>query len=329
MKKLRLGVLGVSKHFVKRIVLPLQSSECVELYAIGSRDEVKASNAAKQFGFVKSYGSYLEVLKDINVDFVYIPLANSLHYQYIKLAADFGKPILCEKPLTLNHTEALDAISYCKAKNVPILEGFMYKFHPQWLHIKDFIRSQQLGEVQHISITFSNMNVDGSNIRNIPQMGGGALMDVGCYALSLPRFLLEIEPVRVISLMKIDDRFGVDSLTSGILDFGGARCTFNVSTQSEAYQRVEIIGKAGSITVPLPFNVYNDIPSSIIISTSLGQRTVMFPICDQYNLMFEAYARHLQGLGKLEYDSEDAVQNMVILDAVRESNKTGEWVTIS
>ena len=328
MKRIRVGVLGVSKHFLKRIVLPLQSSDWVELYAIGSRNGGRSIDVANSFGFTKGYSSYLEVLNDENVDLVYIPLPNSLHLEFIKLAADRNKAILCEKPIGLNSLEAIEAANYCKALKIPLLEGFMYKFHPQWIHTKDYIRSQQLGQIQHISITFSNMNLDGNNIRNKPEFGGGALMDVGCYALSVPMYLLDMKPLRVISLMEIDSKFGVDSLTSGVLDFGKTRCTFNVSTQSDSYQRVEIVGSAGSITITLPFNVYNDVPSSIIISTPLGQRTVSFPICDQYKLMFEAFAKHLLGVKHLHSNCFDVVDNMIVLDSIRKSSVDGGWVEV-
>lgn len=217
---MKLGVLGVSGHFEKRVILPLQKSTVIEVYAIASRSREKAESFAKKYEIPHWYSSYEELLKDKSIEMVYIPLPNHMHCEWIKKTADAGKHILCEKPLAMNSSEAKTCIQYAQSKNVSIMEAFMYRFHPQWKHALELIRTGEIGKIQSIHVFFGYNNTDPKNIRNIKENGGGALMDIGCYAVSTARFLLETEPVRVLSLVKRDQNFGTDILSSGILDFG-------------------------------------------------------------------------------------------------------------
>lgn len=328
MKKLKLGVIGVSNHFKKRCRIPLQQSEHVELYAVASSSKEKATAYADRYKIPKAYASYEALLKDKQVDFVFIPLPNHLHLEWIKKAADAGKHILCEKPLTLNAPEAAEAGDYCKKKDVVLMEAFMYPFHPQWKRVKEIIDSGELGKIAVVTTFFSYQNLDPKNIRNIKKYGGGGLMDIGCYAISVPRFLLEKEPNRVVSMIDYDESFGIDKLTSALLDFGDARASFTVATQINRFQRVEIHCTAGKIEVEIPFNTYPDVEVKVHVSSAVGERTIPFGPADQYGLQFDAFARYLKGEDVYVNPPEDALNNMKAIDAVIRSAQSGAWESV-
>ncbi|WP_234408348.1 Gfo/Idh/MocA family protein [Marinilabilia salmonicolor] len=252
MKKLKIGILGTSNHFLKRIVLPLQDTRFCEAYAIGSRDIKKAESMAQEFNIPLWYGSYQAVLDDPDVDMVYIPLPNHMHKEWVEKSIDAGKPVLCEKPLGMTATEAEEMIEKAQEAGIPLMEGFMYMFHPIWKHARDIIRTGQIGNVQYIHTAFSYNNSSPTNIRNIPEYGGGALMDIGCYAISVPRFILGSEPAQVMALQTTHPDFGTDMHSSAIMDFGGPRATYSVSTAAQAFQKVDIVTSGGSITFISP-----------------------------------------------------------------------------
>ncbi len=325
MEKLKVGVLGVSNHLIKRIILPLQETDNCFIYGIASRNPEKALSASKQYNIPKSYGSYEELLSDKDIDIVYIPLPNHMHAEWIKKSADAGKHVLCEKPLCMDANEAEDAIAYAGNKGIKLMEAFMYKFHPLWIHVKNIIDTKQIGEVTYIHISFSYNNPSKTNIRNIKEYGGGAMMDIGCYAVSVPRFLLSKEPEKTVSLINRHSDFGTDILSSAIMDFGTARAIFTVGTLSEAHQKVEITGTAGKITVPLPFNTFVDVRSTITITNSIGERTVEFDPVDQYGLMFDAFAKAVISNEPVPVNVSDALFNQKVVDAVFRSGNSGSW----
>ncbi len=328
MKQIKLGVLGVSNHFIKRIVLPLQNTQFCSVYAIASRNAEKAESAAKEFGIPKVFNDYEALIADTNVDAVYIPLPNHMHAQWIKKCADYGKPVLCEKPITLNAAEAQETIDYCVQKDVPLMEGFMYKFHPLWKHAQDIIRTNQIGAIQYINSIFSYNNPNENNIRNIKDFGGGALYDIGCYAVSVPRFLLQKEPQRVVSLVKEHKSFGTDFINSALLDFGDTNVSYTVATLAEGNQRVEIVGSAGRIVIPIPFNIYVDAPAEMHIYTAQGKRTLNYDVCDQYGLMFDAFAQRILNNEEVPVNPSDALKNMKVIDALFASAEKGAWVEV-
>lgn len=328
MKKLRLGVLGCSNHFIKRVVLPSKALENVELCAIASRNITKAAETARQFGIEKYYGDYQSLLNDKTIDAVYIPLPNHIHFEWAKKAASAGKHILCEKPMCMNADEVQKLVEHCQKSNVVLMEAFMYKYHPQWIKVKDIIRTNNIGKIQYINTSFSYNNPSASNIRNIKEYGGGALRDIGCYAISVPRFILDKEPHKVISLVSEHPEFGTDMLSSAVLDFGNVRATFNVATCANAFQRVDIVGSAGMIVVQLPFNTYNDVPARVIIETPIGRREVEYPAVDQYGLMVADFARKIVEKIIPSNDEDDAICNQKVLDAVLRSSTTEKWELI-
>ena len=328
MEKIKLGVMGVSGHFIKRVLIPLKNSSLIDVYAIASRSKEKVKEAAEKYGIGTYYSSYEELLEDDYIKMVYIPLPNDMHAEWIKKAADRGKHIICEKPIAMNAGEAKEAIDYAKSKNVLITEAFMYKFHPQWERVSELVDVGEIGKITLVNTVFSYSNTDPKNIRNIKNAGGGALMDIGCYAISTPRFIYKKEPIRVISLINNDKNFGTDILASAILDFGYERATFTVSTQSYPHQRVEIFGTGGIITVNIPFNTFPDVPAKVTIKTDVGIREFLTPPTDHYQMEFEHFARAIINGEPLKNPPEDAINNMKVIDALFKSGETSSWVEI-
>jgi predicted dehydrogenase len=290
-----------------------------------SRTAEKAKKAAQEFGIPFSYGSYEDLLKDDKIEAVFIPLPNHMHLEWIKKAADTGKHILCEKPLVMNAKEVAEAIEYTKKKGVMLMEAFMHRFHPQWQRARDLSFVGEIGMVQSVHTQFFYSLTDPKNIRNILDTGGGAVRDIGCYAVNVARFILGKEPIRVVSLLSRDKNFGTDILTSCILDFGSARSVFTVATQTYPFQRVDIHGSDGRITIRNPFNIFPDVPVRITVNNAVGKRDLDIGPADQYALEFEAFSKALREGKEVPTPPEDALNNQKVLDAIFRSEKSGNW----
>jgi predicted dehydrogenase len=260
---------------------------------------------------------------------VYIPLPNHLHLEYIRKAADAGKPVLCEKPVCLNAKEAVDAAEYCHTKNVPLMEAFMYRFHPQWVRAKEISSCGELGELLTVHGHFSYANTDENNIRNKADMGGGAIYDIGCYAVSSARYLFGREPLRAVCTLVRDGTFKTDIVASGILDFGeGRTATFTVGTQMYPCQRVTAVGSGGSLSIEVPFNMYPDVPGKLGVSTGIGHRLIETATVDQYLLEFDAFAAAVIHRTEVPTPFSDAIANMAVLDALFKSAESGGWEAV-
>ncbi|MFO7882657.1 MAG: Gfo/Idh/MocA family oxidoreductase [Kosmotogaceae bacterium] len=328
MKKIKLGVLGVSSHFVKRILFPLKHSSSIEICAIASRNYDKARNFAYKHGISKHYGSYEELLKDKDVDFIYIPLPNHLHVEYIKKSADAGKHVICEKPLALSYEKSKEAFDYAKSKDILLMEAFMYKLHPQWKRAWEIVQSGEIGKIRSIYCQFSYDNKDPSNIRNIKEYGGGGLYDIGVYAVSSARYLMDEEPKKVICELNRDPEWKIDMLNSGILDFGSKRAMFTISTQAFPYQNVSVFGTGGVISIKVPFNMYPDIPGEITVETGIGRRTILTNPEDQYKLEFEEFAKAISEKKSLPITEKDSLGNARVIDALFESAERKSWIEL-
>jgi predicted dehydrogenase len=292
---------------------------------VASRDAAKAREAAARFGIPTACGSYEELTADPTIEAVFIPLPNHLHAEWIRKCAEAGKAVLCEKPLAMNAREAQGCLDYCRKKGVRLMEAFMYRFHPQWRRALELVRVGEIGRVRAVHTTFGFHNTDPANIRNILACGGGALMDIGCYAVSAPRLLFQAEPERVIGLLSRDPGFKTDVLSSAILDFGEGRATFTVGTQMFAQQRVEVVGTAGRLTFWLPFNAFPDVPARLTVTNGVGEREPELPAVDQYGLEFEEFSRALRENRPVPTPPEDAVANQKVLDALLVSERSGRW----
>ena len=325
MKPVKWGILSVSKHYTLRCQIPLRYRPEVEVLALASRDLPRAKDAAAKMGIPRAYGSYEEVLADKDVEAVYIPLPNHLHAEWVKKAADAGKHVLCEKPFALDAAETENAIAYARKKGVLVMEAFMYRFHPQWRRVKELLQAGEIGDLRFVQTLFCFNNRDPKNIRNRKEAGGGAIYDIGCYAVSSARYIVEKEPVRVVSLVSRDPDFGTDFLTSAILDYGTVRSVFTVGTQCQPNQRIDIIGTSGSITITMPFNLFVDMPATLVVTTSQGTRTLTIEAADHYGIEFAEFSRAIREGKPVPTPPEDAVANMKVLDALFRSEKSGGW----
>ena len=329
MKKTRWGILSTAAIGTKKVIPGIQRSRSGEVVAIASRDLARAQAAAAELGIPTAYGSYAELLADPDIDAVYNPLPNHLHVSLTLEAVAAGKHVLCEKPIGLNAADAERLLALPKDRHV--MEAFMVRFHPQWLAAREAARSGELGEVRAIQCFFSYFNDDPTNIRNILEIGGGGLMDVGCYPIVAGRFIFEAEPERVIALVDRDPTSGVDRLASAILDFGGGRrCEFTVSTQLTPFQRVEIVGTRKRFEIVVPFNAPQGEAVRTLVDdgSKLGDASAIAattdPI-DQYAEQADAFAAAVRGETPLPYGPADAVLNMRIIDALFRSEKSGRW----
>jgi predicted dehydrogenase len=331
-RPVRLGVVSTAKIAREKVIPGLRTTPWIDVAAIASRDGRKARETADALGIPTAYGSYEELLADPAIEAVYIPTPNDSHVDLSLAAGRAGKHVLSEKPA------AMDAADAERLRAMPAgivyLEAFMVRFHPQWIAVRDMVRSGRIGRPIGVQAWFAYNLEDPSNIRNRPENGGGALLDVGCYPIVVSRFVLDAEPVRVAGAIDRDPAFGTDRLTSAVIDFGAGRhLTFSVATQSVPYQRVNVVGTKGRIEVMIPFNAPQGEATVIRIDDGrllgdAGLETVTLPTADQYGLQGEAFAKAIRGVEPLAYGVDDACRMMRILDAVVESDRTGTWIGI-
>ena len=330
MRKVRWGVLGVAGIAVRKVIPAMQRSEITEVTAIASREFKKAQDAAPALGVSKVYGSYEELLADPDIDAIYNPLPNHLHVPWSVRAAEAGKHVLCEKPIGLSVAEAQQLIEARDRTGVKIGEAFMVHSHPQWLRTREIVRSGEIGDLRAIMGVFSYFNRDPKNIRNIPEWGGGGLMDIGCYPITMSRFLFGAEPVRAVGLLERDPEMGTDRLTSAILDFGSGQAVFTCSTQLVPHQRMQILGTKGRIELEIPFNAPPDRVNRIRVDIGgelfgAGIRVEEFPICDQYTIQGDLFSRAILGEGDVPTPLEDSIRNMAAIEAIFRSETSGHW----
>ena len=330
MKKVRWGVLSSAKIGLEKVIPAMQKGEYCEITAIASQNLERGKAAAAQLGIPQAYGSYEELLADDNIDAVYIPLPNHLHVPWTKKALEAGKHVLCEKPIGLNTAEAEDLLACAKKHSqLKVMEAFMYRHHPQWLKAQQLVSEGKIGNLLNIHSFFSYYNADPANIRNMAEIGGGGLMDIGCYCISLARFIFNSEPQRVLGKMEYDPEFKTDRLCSGLLDFGDQSSTFTCSTQLTSYQRVNIFGTEGRIEIEIPFNAPPDQPCRIWHQQDEKLEEITFELCDQYTIQGDLFSQAILNKTEVPTPLIDSVKNMRVLDAVINSAESDAWVSLS
>ena len=331
-KQIRWGILSTAKIGRQKVIPGIRRSQTGVVSAIASRSPETATKAAADLGIDKAYGSYEELLADPDIDAIYNPLPNHMHVPMTVAAVNAGKHVLCEKPIALNAEEARQLLTLPKDRLVA--EGFMVRHHPQWLRAREIVRSGALGDVRVIQGFFSYFNADAGNIRNKADIGGGALLDIGCYPMVAGRCFFESEPARVMSLIDRDPDFGTDRLSSALLDFGkGRRLEFTVSTQLVPYQRLNLIGTKARLEIVVPFNAEQQGATILRVDSgaSLGDASVVEEVIapsDQYAELVDSFGRAILGQEPHPYGADDAVQNMRILDALFASETEGSWVNL-
>lgn len=329
MRKIRWGIVSTANIGVAKVVPAMMRGTHSEVIAIASRDLAKAQAAATKLGIAKAYGSYEALLADPDVEAIYNPLPNHLHVPVSIQALQAGKHVLCEKPIALSAAEAQHLVDAGQRyPHLKLMEAFMYRHHPQWQRAKAIVSAGGIGELRTINSVFSYYLTDPGNVRNQADIGGGGLMDIGCYNISLSRFIFGSEPTRVCGLVEYDPTLHVDRLASGMMQFATGTATFTCSTQLSSYQRVNIFGTTGRIEIEIPFNAPPDKPCKMWLTRGGTTQEIVYPVCDQYTIQGDLFSLAILNDTPVPTPMSDAVANMRVIEAIVASDKQGGWVRL-
>lgn len=326
----RWGVLSTAKIARDHVIPAILESENGVLTAIASRDEGRARDLADRFGAPHAFGSYEALLASDMVDGVYIPLPTSDHVEWAIKAADAGKHVLVEKPLALKAEDIAPVIAARDRNKVLVSEAFMVFYHPQWAKVRDLIADGAIGRLRHVQGAFSYFNRDPDNMRNKPELGGGALPDIGVYPIVTTRIATGLEPLRIRATVTRDPDFGTDIYANVTADFGSFDMTFYCSTQMALRQQMVFHGEDGFIAVHAPFNAgdYDHHRIELHDQRRDEARVFRFPGTRQYRLEVEAFARAALGGGDAVFTLEDSVRNQKVIDAIFAAGTGGGWADV-
>ncbi|HEX5055096.1 MAG TPA: Gfo/Idh/MocA family oxidoreductase [Gammaproteobacteria bacterium] len=328
MKKLRWGILSTAKIGRQFLIPAMHESEFAEVVAVASRERARGEVFAKESRIPHVHDSYKALLADPAVDAIYNPLPNPMHVPLSVKAIEAGKHVLCEKPLGLDAADIQPLLQAADAHpGQVVMEAFMYRFHPQWLKVRELIRDGVLGVIRSVHADFTYFNRDPANVRNRPDTGGGGLLDIGCYCVSAARLAFGREPARVLCASDIDPEFQVDRHATGVLDFAPGAATFYCSTQSSPSQAVKIIGDKASLSVENPF-YRREVPSRLYLRRDNADEAITVGHYNHYVEMIDAFSRAALDGRPAPTPLSDALANMKVLDALFSSAKTGGWITV-
>jgi len=322
MTKVRWGILSTAKIGMVKVVPAMKAGKYAHLAAIASRDVSRARQAAAESGIPKAYGTYTDLLEDPDIDAIYNPLPNHMHAEWTIAALAAGKHVLCEKPLAMTTAEAQQMADQAKKSGRKLMEAFMYKLHPQWVQVQEILASGKIGELVTVQSFFAYRNLDASNIRNVLEYGGGAMMDIGCYCISLSRMLFGAEPDDAWGIIHRDKRWGVDILSSGVLKFGDRHATFTCATQVEPDQRVHVIGTEGRLLVEIPFNIPWDEPTRLFLTkggehpVSPNTELITIPAANMYTIQGDLFSKAIHDKTEVPIPLSDALHNMAVIETL-------------
>ena len=322
MTVLRIGVLSTADIAITKVIPGMQKASRLAVVAIASRDPIAARRVADQLGIERSHGSYDALLADPDLDAVYIPLPNHLHAEWTIAAARAGKHVLCEKPLAMTAADAQAMVDVCAAEGVRLMEAFMYRLHPSWVAVRELVAAGRIGRLTAVHSWFSYHNDDPANIRNIRDVGGGALYDVGSYNVNLSRMLYGSEPTDVQAVITRDPASGVDIVTSALLTFGEGVASFTCSTRMESDQQVHIYGSEGRISIGIPFNIPPDRPTQVFVTAggdppvAPDTEVLNFETADPYTVEADRFAAAILDDLPTPTPPEDAVDNIRVIERI-------------
>jgi predicted dehydrogenase len=326
MDKLRWGVLGVAK-INDRVLPAFATAADTQLLAIASRDADRAKAAAAAVNIPKVHVGYEAVLADPDVDAIYIPLPNALHAEWARKAADAGKHVLCEKPLAPTAAEAADVVAHCRAKNVRIMDGFMWPHHARTAVLKKLIDDGAIGAVRHVASAFTfPLALDAPNVRLRPDLAGGSLLDVGCYPVYGIRWVYGAEPVRVSATATMQS--GVDVEMSGVIEFDNGRSgTFDCGFTAPLRQWLEVTGTAGVLRVHQMW-VPNRAADYVLDREGQKREQVEVESKDQIVCMLEEFARAVRAGRDPIPGPDEAIKTLRVLDALAKAARNGKSVEL-
>ncbi|MCB8882481.1 Gfo/Idh/MocA family oxidoreductase [Acidisoma cellulosilytica] len=324
------GILSTAKIGREKVIPAMQKGAVSRVLGIASRDQASAQTTADALGIPRAYGTYEALLADPDIQAIYNPLPNHLHVPWSIKALEAGKHVLCEKPVALDTKEAELLLAARDRTGLVVAEAFMVRYAPWWQRVRALVQEGRLGRVSAIQTAFSYFLDDPQNIRNMPEIGGGGLMDIGCYAIATARYIWGSEPTRAAALIDRDPAMGTDRLTSALVQFPEGHLTFTCSTQLVPHQRVTVMGTKARIEVLIPFNASPDEPVQILIDEGkalggVAALTEEFSPTDQYTLQGDAVSRVILGEAKLEFPLEDAIANMRVIEAIFRAGDKGSW----
>ncbi len=319
-RKIRWGVLGYARIASESVIPALLRAGNSELLALASRDETKLTKALARYPIPRTYLGYEALLRDRDIDAVYIPLPNSQHHEWTIRAAGHGKHILCEKPLGLNATEVREMIAACSANGVTLMEAFMYRYTDRIAKVREVLRSGTLGEIKFINASFRYLLDRPNTIKHQPGLGGGALYDVGCYPVNFIGLVADEIAGRPGSGAAQPESVsaqwvragGIDVMFSALLKYSSglvaaAHCGFN------AHKRVaaEIIGTKGLLEIP---ETYFDTAGSITLVTGEQRRDIAVAQSDRYRCEIEDFANAILGQRLPGFSLAETLCNAEVMD---------------
>lgn len=324
---LRFGILSTAKIGREHLIPAIQSAGNASLVAISSRKLSNAKKLAKHFGAPLTFGSYEEMLASDQIDAVYIPLPTSHHVEWSIKAANAGKHVLCEKPISLKAGDIKKIVAARDKNQVIVSEAFMVTYHPQWLKVRELLAKGTIGTLRHIDASFTYFNTDPANMRNQPELGGGALPDIGVYPTVTARFATGLEPVRVQANVEFDPQLKTDRYANVHAEFPGFDMTFYVSTQLGNRQTMVFHGDKGFIELSAPFNsnLYEGDEVRVHNGGHNETRVFRFTGLNQYVLEIEAFARAAAGKKQALFSLEESILNQRVIDAIYKAGKSGRW----
>jgi predicted dehydrogenase len=332
--QLRWGFLGNARIARDAILPALRAAKAGRAVAIAARSRGAAAETAKTFGIERVYDDYRALIDDNGVDAIYIGLPNSAHAEWIRAAVGACKHVLCEKPIALSAAELDGVAEQAAKKSVIVQEALMVWTHPRWLRVRELIHGGRIGDVRAVQARFGFMSRDPNNIRNKTELGGGGLLDLGMYLVSMARFVLEREPRRALALVDRDPGFRTDRLVSFLLDFPEAQGSFVCSTQMGLNQRFVAMGTRGIIEVEAPFTPPASSDTRILISSTpvesnqLTEEVETIFAVDQYATELAAFGEAVAGKRPPAVPLTSSIANMRVLDALNASARGGGWKNV-
>lgn len=328
-KKTKWGILSTASIGIENVIPAIINAKYCDVYAIASRNYDKAKVEADKFNIPNHFGSYEELLENDEIDAVYIPLPNHLHVPWAIKSLEAGKHVLLEKPLAINSDEAQHLLEESlKYPDLKIMEAFMYRHHPQWIKAKELVENGSIGKVKTIFSSFSFYDDNSNSIVNNKEYGGGSLLDVGCYPISLSRFIFNSEPEKVLGSIEYHPEFGVDSVASAILQFEEGTSSLFSSIQLEEKQQAQIFGTEGIIEFQIPFTPIKNKQSKIFLHKNNKTEEIVFDACDQYTIQADLFSLSIINNTKVPTPLQDGVNNMKVIEAIIKSDKIGKQVIL-
>ncbi len=325
-RRLKWGILGVSR-IGNKLIPAIQKAASSEAYAIASRDLKRSREAADKFKIAKAHRSYEDLIGDSEIDVIYIPLPNALHFEWMVKAVKNGKHILCEKPLCVTREQTQKAILAAKENQVKWMEGYMWPHHPRTQALRKIVDSGRLGKVRHVNTALNFLLTDEYSLsRRTPELGGGSLYDVGCYCISGIRWAFQEEPLSVFSSAVYKN--GIDTEMSALLEFSDGKSALFHSSFNHAYRgTLEVVGTEAILRVPQMWNPFSNSDAEIWEKGELKE-TLKFETADQVTTMIENFNRHILFDEALPLGSQDSLENLAVIDALYKSSQVNGKIKI-